>query len=70
MGIWTYAKKIWPNGVSLKRASKMQLRDIDLRSIEKLWPKTFFYKINVILHYFIGQNRGDLLREVIAFLKN
>ena len=46
MGIWTYAKKIWPNGVSLKRASKMQLRDVDLRSIgysiEKLWPKSFF----------------------------
>jgi len=28
MGIWTYAKKIGPNGVSLKRASKMQLRDV------------------------------------------
>ena len=25
MGIWAYAKKIWPSGVSSKRASKMQL---------------------------------------------
>jgi len=45
MGIWAYAKKIWPNGVSLKSAPKKQLRDVDLRSIgysiEKLWPKSF-----------------------------
>ena len=30
--IWAYghAEKIWPSGVSPKRASKMQLRDLDL----------------------------------------
>ena len=43
MGIWAYAKKIWPSGVSPKRASEMQLRDLDLRSvghsIQKLWQK-------------------------------
>ena len=32
MPLWTYAKKIWPSGVSPKRASKMQLSDVDLRS--------------------------------------
>ena len=43
MGIWAYAKKLWPNGVSPKRESKMQLRDVNLRSLghsnQKLWPK-------------------------------
>ena len=43
MGIWAYAKKIWPNGVSPKRESKMQLRDVNQRSLghsnQKLWPK-------------------------------
>jgi len=49
MGIWAYGhirKKIWPNGVSPKRASKMQLRDVDLRSVglsnQKLWLKIDF----------------------------
>ena len=36
----------WPSGVSLKRASKMQLRNVDLRyvghSIQKLWTKMDF----------------------------
>ena len=48
MGIWAYGhmgicKKIWPNGVSPKRESKMQLRDVNQRSLghsnQKLWPK-------------------------------
>ena len=51
MGI---CKKIWPNGLSLRRVSKMQLRDVDLRSIghsiEKLWPKTFFWEC--VQHHF------------------
>ena len=41
-------KKIWLNGVSRKKTSKMQLRDVDLRSIgysiEKLWPKSFYFR--------------------------
>ena len=36
--------KIWSSGVSPKKASKMQLRDVDLRfvghSSQDLWPKT------------------------------
>ena len=48
-------RKIWPSGVSPKRASKMQLRDVDLRSVgpsvQKLWPTTFFArKMPCILH--------------------
>ena len=43
LGIWAYAKKIWPNGASPKRESKMQLRDVNQRSLghsnQKLWPK-------------------------------
>ena len=43
MGIWAYARKIWPSGVSPKRESKMQLRDVNQRSLghsnQKLWPK-------------------------------
>ena len=39
-------EKIWSSGVSPKKASKMQLRNVDLRSVghssQKLWPKTFF----------------------------
>ena len=48
MGIWAYGhmgicEKIWSSEVSPKRASKMQLTDIDLRSTslscicEKIW---------------------------------
>ena len=40
MGI---CEKIWTNGVSPKRESKMQLRDVNQRSLghsnQKLWPK-------------------------------
>ena len=55
MGIWAYVKKIWSSGVSHKKASKMQLRNVDLRSVgpsvQKLWPTTFFArKIPCILH--------------------
>ena len=54
--IWAYAKKIWPSGVSPKRASKMQLlRDVVLRSIghsiQKLWPKTIFLKKMPLLYF-------------------
>ena len=54
MGIWAYVKK-WSSGVSPKRASKMQLRNVDLRSVgpsvQKLWPTTFFArKMPCILH--------------------
>ena len=43
MGIWR--KKIWPSGVSPKRASKMQLRDVDLRSVgHSIQIFFFFYK--------------------------
>merc|ERR1712130_487281 len=46
---------IWSSGVSPKRASKMQLRNVDLRSVgpsvKKLWPTTFFArKMPCILH--------------------
>ena len=52
MGI---CEKIWSSGVSPKRASKMQLRNVDLRSVgpsvQKLWPTTFFArKMPCILH--------------------
>ena len=46
MGIWAYAKKIWSNGVSPKRESKMQLREVNQRSQghsnQKLGPKVDF----------------------------
>ena len=53
MGI---CEKIWSSGVSPKRASKMQLRNVNLRSVgpsvQKLWPTTFFAKkMPCILHY-------------------
>ena len=53
MPIWAYehmgiCEKIWSSGVSPKKASKMELRDVNLRSVghstQKLWPKTFFGK--------------------------
>ena len=52
MGI---CEKIWSSGVSPKKASKMQLRNVDLRSVgpsvQKLWPTTFFAKkMPCILH--------------------
>ena len=55
MGIWAYVKKIWSSGVSPKKASEMELRDVDLRSVgpsvQKLWPTTFFAKkMPCILH--------------------
>merc|ERR1712052_9792 len=59
-GIWAYGhmgicKKIWSSGVSPKRPSKMQLRNVNLRSVgpsvQKLWPTTFFAKkMPCILH--------------------
>ena len=49
MGIWAYwhmRKKTCANGVSLKRVSKMMLRDVRFRSAghsnKKLWPKINF----------------------------
>ena len=59
-GIWAYGhmgicEKIWSSGVSPKRPSKMQLRNVNLRSVgpsvQKLWPTTFFAKkMPCILH--------------------
>ena len=59
-GIWAYGhmgicEKIWSSGVSPKRPSKMQLRNVNLRSVgpsvQKLWPNTFFAKkMPCILH--------------------
>ena len=59
-GIWAYGhmgicEKIWSSGVSPKKASKMQLRNVNLRSVgpsvQKLWPTTFFAKkMPCILH--------------------
>ena len=41
-----HMQKIWPNGVSSKRESKIQLRDVIQRSLghsnQKLWPKVDF----------------------------
>ena len=66
--IWAYAKKIWPNGLSLRRVSKMQLRDVDLRSIghsiEKLWPKKFSKKIFCILPYKTKNIRSTISWQV------
>ena len=69
MGIWAYAKKIWPSGVSPKRSSKMQLRDVDLRSVgpsvQKLWPTTFFAKkMPCILHGTAKKIRVTISRQV------
>ena len=57
MPIWAYGhmQKIWSSRVSPKRALKMELRDVDLRSVgpsvQKLWPTTFFAKkMPCILH--------------------
>ncbi len=52
MGI---CEKIWSSGVSPKKASKMELRNVNLRSVgpsvQKLWPTTFFAKkMPCILH--------------------
>ena len=51
MGI---CEKIWSSGVSPKRASKMRLRDVDLRSVgpsvQKLGPKTFFAKKSLVFY--------------------
>merc|ERR1712208_35135 len=55
--LWAYLAKmgIWAYGVSPKRPSKMQLRNVNLRSVgpsvQKLWPTTFFAKkMPCILH--------------------
>ena len=69
MGIWAYAKKIWPSGVSPKRASKMQLRDVEIRSVgpsvQKLWPTTFFArKMPCILHCNAKKIRNTFSRLV------
>jgi len=51
MGIWAYGhmgicEKIWSSGVSPKRESKIQLRDVNQMSLghsnQKLWPKVNF----------------------------
>ena len=74
-GLWAYlghmgiCEKIWSSGVSPKRASKMQLRNVDLRSIgpsvQKLWPTTFFArKMPCILHCNAKKIRNTFSRLV------
>ena len=70
MGIWAYiCEKIWSSGVSPKKASKMELRDVDLTSVrpsvQKLWPKTFFAKkMPCILHCNAKKIRDTICRQV------
>ena len=69
MGIWAYVKKIRSSGVSPKKASKMELRDVDLWSIgpsvQKLWPTTFFAKeMPCILHCNAKKIRDTISRLV------
>ena len=66
MGI---CEKIWSSGVSPKKASKMELRDVDLRSVgpsvQKLWPTTFFAKkMPCILHGTAKKIRNTISRQV------
>ena len=66
MGI---CEKIWSSGVSPKRASKMQLRNVNLRSVgpsvQKLWPTTFFAKkMPCILHGAAKKIRNTISRQV------
>ena len=60
---------MWSSGVSPKKASKIQLRDVDLRSVgpsvQKLWPKTFFAKkMPCILHCNAKKIRDTISRQV------
>ena len=66
MGI---CEKIWSSGVSPKKASKMELRDVDLRSVgpsvQKLWPTTFFAKkMPCILHCNAKKIRDTISSQV------
>ena len=66
MGI---CEKIWSSGVSRKKASKMELRDVDLRSVgpsvQKLWPTTFFAKkMPCILHCNAKKIRDTISSQV------
>ena len=72
--IWAYGhmgicEKIWSSGVSPKRASKMQLRNVNLRSVgpsvQKLWPTTFFAKkMPCILHCNAKKIRDTISSQV------
>ena len=66
MGIF---EKIWSSGVSPKKASKMQLRNVDLRSVgpsvQKLWPTIFFArKMPCIVHGTAKKIRNTISRQV------
>merc|ERR1711894_821656 len=66
MGI---CEKIWSSGVSPKKASKMELRDVNLRSVgpsvQKLWPTTFFAKkMPCILHCNAKKIRDTISSQV------
>ena len=66
MGI---CEKIWSSGVSPKRPSKMQLRNVNLRSVgpsvQKLWPTTFFAKkMPCILHCNAKKIRDTISSQV------
>ena len=51
----------WPSEVSLKRASKLQLRDVDLWSVghfsQKLWPN---FKIVIFTHRILHYEKTKL----------
>ena len=69
MGIWAFAKKIWPSGVSPKRALKMQLRDVVLRSVRTLYSKVmaknfFPQKMPCILPYKAENIKSMFSRQV------
>ena len=60
LAIWIFGKvrRTWPSGVSLKRAQKMQLRQVDLRSVghsnQKLSQKIDFrefHHVNPLEHF-------------------
>ena len=62
-------KKYGQVGVSPKKASKMELRDVDLRSVgssvQKLWPTIFFAKkMPCILHCNAKKIRDTISRQV------
>ena len=54
MPIFGHMQNTWPNEVSLKRASKMQLREVDIRSggisIQKLEPNNFLQTKSLVFY--------------------
>ena len=56
LAIWIFGKvrQTWPSGVSLKRAQKMQLSNVDLRSVghshQKSSPKINFWDFHHVVY--------------------